>query len=278
MRRLASTLGFVLATLLLPSSAVLGPFAASSEPALEIDIRPVLSGERLVGLDTAKADFFISPKGVILILAAGNIFDFSAGTRMLEKDYPGLSDFEIVGENAILVVNGGKLGYCFGGRVVDGIRLPSRNMRITRSGDDILLIYGPVKKDEWALYIYKKGADYTKYLESPIEITAAAQGTNGIYFAVKDTIYFAEPEKPLGLVFYRKDLGAVRSMAFDESNGNLVFSTDDAVYLLRGNSLAKLTEGIGGTVRFQGDLFVMDRRGKGFFRISGLPDKPWKKM
>ncbi len=249
--------------LILPALLLLAPAKA---PAARVEVRKVIDTSALGDPFV----FDVGPDGAVLVLTGDNIHDAGSGEYLFGgplKDPAWLSfagrGFRLLAEGALYAVDGGAPR-----KLLD---IPLKSCVFAADGDRIYI--GGVDADGRAtLFLYKEGTGYKPLLslDTPIDAMTLARGE--LLFSSGSRIYALKGGGPARLFARLPRFSHIPSLAADEASGLLYFSDGDDLYALRGGDFVLVREGIGGMLRCRGgELYVLSRRERALFRLSGLP-------
>lgn len=235
--------------------------------AARVDVRRVLDASAL-------GDPFVydvDPSGAVLVLTGDNIYDAGSGEFLFG---------EPLKNPAWISLAGGKLRFLADGAlfVVKG-RTPRKLLEVPLkspvavSDGERTFISGITSAGRSVLFLFKEGVGHKALLELDAPIDAMAIRRGELLFTVGPRIYALKEGGKARLLAYLPGFSFIPSIAVDERDGVLYFSDGESIYAMRGGDFIVVRRGLGGMLRFrEGSLYVLSRRARALFRVSGLSE------
>lgn len=256
------------------SSGVKG--SAPKSDSLRFDV--LLSGKMLK--DSRLNDQFINSLDITsgrLVLLSGSQQLYLLGWGGMEplgkKVSGNIGDYAFTAEGLLMIVRNRELcGIDSLGNLFRLHKLPGEGMGIS-AGKNVMYVYDRSKgKIKYALYAIVKGGKYAKLFDVPSPILSAVEMKNAILFATENGLFSYNIKgrelKALAALPKGKE---IRSITTDTLNNRIYFSSENALYALKGSSTVTITNEFGGILRFFNDGLLVFNPGKQLLiRIAGV--------
>ncbi len=152
---------------------------------------------------------------------------------------------------------------------------PSDDMGIT-AGKKLMFVYDRSKeREKHSLYAIANSGKYERWLIAPKPITSVLEFENLLMFSTNNAIYSFNPQnKEIVALLKLEEKDEIISMSHDELNNIIYFSTQKAIYRLIKPNYRRITDSLGGTLKyFHNSLFVFDPEKKFLVRIVGIENQ-----
>jgi hypothetical protein len=150
--------------------------------------------------------------------------------------------------------------------------LPGEGMGIS-SGKQGMYVYDRKKgQKKNMLYVIVKDGLFAPLFGIPSPIRAVADMTNAILFASDNIIYsYKFEDKEVKAVIELPKDSEIKSIAIDNTNKRIYFSTDNMVFAMKDTSAVLITDKFGGELKYFNDGLLVFNPEKNFLiRIIGL--------
>jgi len=254
-----------LASVLLALSVLLA--APVGALAARVDVRKMLDTSTLG--DPFMYD--VAPGGAVLVLTKDNIYDAGTGEFLFGEPLANPGGLSLAGGKLRFLVDGA-LYIVDGGMPRKLLDVPLKNAVFVPDGERTF-IGGITTAGRPVLFIYKEGVGHKPLLELNVPIDAMTLARGELFFAVGPKIYALKEGEPARLFASLPGFSHIPSIAMDEKRGVLYFSDGDNIYAVHGRDFVVVRRGLGGTLRCRdGNLYVLSRRERALYRMSGLSE------
>lgn len=215
--------------------------------------------------------FDVDPRGAVLVLTGGNIFDAGGGNLLFGEPLKDPGWLAFAGGKLQFLANGG-LFVVDGGKPRKLLDVPLKSRVFVPDGERTY-IGGITETGRSVLFLYKEGMGHKALLELDAPIDAMALARGKLFFSVGPRIYVLGEGGPAKLFAHLPGFSHIPSIAVDDKHGLLYFSDGENLYAVRGGDFVVVRRGVGGMLRCrEGDLYVLSWRDHALFRMSGLPE------
>lgn len=220
-----------------------------------------ISPDRLILLSTSDQLYLVGWGGIVPL-----------GNRVTGK----INSFSFTPDSILMVVRNNEL--CNLGKMGDLNRiftLPEENMGIAR-GKFVMYVYDSDKNlKKHSIYAIARGGKYLKLLDVPFPVSSVTESGKSLLFTNKNGLFrFTFQTKDLKAVAALPAGQEIKSVAADTVSDRIYFSTDDKIFLSKGQDVFLITDKMGGILRIFGKgLVVFDPSKDLVVRISGMSDK-----
>jgi hypothetical protein len=212
-----------------------------------------------------------------LLLASENQFYILGwgGIQPVGKQFSKpLSAFEYTSDSTLMVVQDNRLCYIDSvGNMTKLYELPYENMKIA-AGKNVMYLYDQnMYLTKHPLYVLAKGGRYIELFVSPTVITAVAENGDNLLFASENVLFSVNiiTKSLVTLAVLPNKDQQINSITVDLLSKNIFLSSDNAIFAVKGNQLACVTENFSGTLRYSNNsLFVFNADKKFLVRIVGI--------
>jgi len=154
-------------------------------------------------------------------------------------------------------------------------KLPNKGMGIS-SGKEVMYIYDRNKDQQNnGLYVLAKHGKCTKLFDVPKPINSVVEKNNAILFAAGCAIFSFDQEinKLKPIIALPKDKEIISITVYFSTNW-IYFSTDSAIYAVKDSNALKITDELGGVLKYSNNrLIVFNPEKKLLIGIYGLESK-----
>ncbi|MCX8085643.1 MAG: hypothetical protein N3C63_01950 [Rhodocyclaceae bacterium] len=193
-----------------------------------------------------------------------NLYRLGARAGVLEVPLP-LEGFACSAQGTPVLVAAGKLGPVAGRLFVPRVPLPSPATRIASGTGDSLILFETAAPARLFRFDGRQ-AQLVATLTEPI--LAAAPAGDFVLVATATGIFRVRPGEPLGLLFPLADMKPVVSLAVHPRTAEILFATEDEIFLLDDGRATQLAEGLGGALAAtETTVFVADGRRQGIYAL-----------
>ena len=212
-----------------------------------------------------------------LLLASENQFYILGwgGIQPVGKQFvKPVSAFEYTSDSTLMVVQNNQLCYIDSvGNALKIYELPYENMKIA-AGENVMYLFDQnMYVTQHPLYVLAKGGRYIELLVSPTVINAVAENGDNLLFASESVLFSVNTNtKALTTLATLPDKDQqIISITVDPLSKNIYLSTDKAIFAVKDNHLACVTENFAGTLKYSNNsLFVFNAEKKFLVRIVGI--------
>ncbi len=200
-----------------------------------------------------------------------NVWLIGAREGVLDAPLP-IDGFACSEAGTPVIAAAGRLGPLQGRLYVPRVPLPSAAARIAGGMGDSLILFETAAPAR--LYRFDgRRAQLVATLAEPI--LAAAPAGEFIVAATPTAILRLRPGEPVGLMLPIFDMKPVRSLAVHPRTAEILFSTEDEIFLLDDGHATQLAAGLGGTLALTAEtVFVADARRRGLYALTAVPARP----
>ena len=185
------------------------------------------------------------------------------GVGGLVKFFPNqekIGSFTITHDGYFLAICGNKLFQINkDGKFNELLELPNENMQVA-AGNNAFYVFGKEKNSmNHAIYIILRNNTYSKLISVKTPINAVLEYEQNILFASENKIIGinAETKKIFELISLSNKQEKIRSIAFDNEQISLYFSTDKAIYQIQKNKPQCISNEFSGLLRFDGEGLIV---------------------
>jgi hypothetical protein len=178
-------------------------------------------------------------------------------------------------DNYLLIISDDFIcSYDSSGSLSKIIKLPNENMELS-AGKFVMYVYDNKNQQNSNLFLVAEGGKYAKLFEVTENISSVIEMNDSILFSSDNGLFtYSIMNKDINVLTALPKDEIIRSIAVDTSSNRIYFSTDDAVYALKGSSAVFVTDQFGGILRFFNDgLIVFNPKEKFLIRIAGIEEK-----
>jgi hypothetical protein len=190
-----------------------------------------------------------------------------------EKTDKVINSFSYTYEGQLLAVCNNEICYVDSlGNLSKLFVLPSNNMGIM-AGEKLMYVYDRNKdRKSHSVFAIDSIGNFERWLVAPNPVTSVIEYKNLILISTGNLIFSFNPlNKELIALLKLNEEEVILSMAYDEQNNLLYFSTNKAIYNLSQKNYRKIIDAFGGVLRyFWNSLFVLDTEKKMLIRIIGI--------
>ncbi|NWG31895.1 MAG: hypothetical protein HXY29_10420 [Rhodocyclaceae bacterium] len=193
-----------------------------------------------------------------------NLFRLGARMGALEVPLP-LDGFACSASGSVVLVAAGRLGPVAGRLFVPRVPLPSPATRVAGGAGDSLILFETTAPARIFRFDGRQAQPVATLAEP---ILAAAPAGDFVLVATPSGIYRLRPGEPLGLLFPLADMKPVVSLAIHPRTAEILFATEDELFLLDDGRATQLAAGLGGALAATAEtVFVADGRRKGIYAL-----------
>lgn len=197
-----------------------------------------------------------------------NVWRIGAREAALDAPLP-IEGFACSAVGTPVIAAAGRLGPLQGRLYVPRLPLPSPATRIAGGTGDSLILFETVAPARIFRFDGRR-AQLVATLAEPV--LAAAPAGDFVVAATPAAILRLRPGEPVGLMLPLSDMKPVRSLAVHPRTAEILFSTEDEVFLLDDGRATQLAAGIGGTLAATAEtVFVADGGRKRLYALTALP-------
>ncbi|MDI6749877.1 MAG: hypothetical protein QMD73_06835 [Rhodocyclaceae bacterium] len=189
------------------------------------------------------------------------------GTRAAQLDAPlPIEDFTCSESGTPVLVVGGRLGPLQGRLFVPRVPLPSPHTRLAAGAQDSLILF-ETQAPARLFRFDGRQAQLVATLAEPI--LAASHAGDFVLIATPTAIWRVRPGEPLGLLLPLAETKPVISLAVHPRTAEILFASEDEIFLLDDGRAAQIAGGLGGALAVTDEgIFVADGRRKGIYRLT----------
>jgi hypothetical protein len=264
----------ILSFLLLP----LLPFSGSGMSSDTVRIE-VLLNDQLLAESGIKGKFIqsfdITAERHILLSTNEKLYLLGWGGLLpIEKNIPcQLNSFSFTPDGFLMATRNSELVIADSSGIFRKLyNLPEAGMQLA-AGKQVMYLYSSNQsKTKHILYAVARGGKFAKLFDVPSPITSVAEMGNTVLFASGNAVFeFTPPTKKLKALVTAPGNRTIISIAVDTLNKRIFFSTDSAVYSVKNDQPAVITDNLGGTIRyFKNALLVFNPERKLLVRMAGI--------
>lgn len=193
-----------------------------------------------------------------------NLHRLGMRAGVLEVPLP-LEGFACSAHGTPVLVAAGRLGPVAGRLFVPRLPLPSAATRVTGGTGDSLILFETSAPARLFRFDGRQ-AQLVATLSEPIH--AAAPAGDFVLVATATGIYRVRPGDPLGLLFPLIDMKPVVSLAVHPRTAEILFATEDEIFLLDDGRATQLAGGLGGALAAtETAIFIADGRRQGIYAL-----------
>ncbi len=168
----------------------------------------------------------------------------------------------------LIIVAAGRIGPLQGRSFVPRVALPSPHTQLASGANDSLILF-ETRSPARLLRFDGRQAQLVATLAEPIR--AATHAGSFLVVATPSGIYRVRPGEPLGLLLPFVEMKPVVSITVHPRTAEILFSTEDEIFLLDDGRTVQLAAGVGGALAATTDaIFVADGLRRGIYRLSGI--------
>jgi len=151
-------------------------------------------------------------------------------------------------------------------------KLPGKGMGISAGKQGMFLYDRNKDQEKNMIYVIAKGGLFAPLFGIPAPIRAVADMTNSILFASENAVYsYKFEDKEIKSIIALPEGSELKSIAVDNTNKRIYFSTDSMVFAMKDSSAVLITDKFGGELKYFNDgLLVFNPEKKYLIRIIGL--------
>lgn len=228
-----------------------------------VDMYPDLNSS--IGL-TANNSVLLSSPNQFYFLRWGEITPVGA-----YYDEP-IRAFGYTPEGTLLIIQNDKLCYIKDtlGTLETLYTLPREFMNIKTGKDDIYIFDSFYNQEgKYSIYVIAKGLKYLKLLDFPEQISDVAEYNGKVLFASKNKLFSIDINtKKITSLASVENYEDIQSIAVNEKNNTIYFSSSNGIYSLNDNKMVKIFDGIKGNLTYMhNSLLVFDSGNYSLVRI-----------
>lgn len=177
-----------------------------------------------------------------------------------------IEGFACSAQGSPVLVVAGKLGPVQGRLFVPRVPLPSPASRVVGGAGDSLILFETTAPARVFRFDGRQ-SQLVATLAEPIQ--AAAPAGDFVLAATPSGIYRMRSGEPLGLLFPLADMKPVVSLAVHPRTAEILFATEDEIFLLDDGRATQLTAGLGGVLATtDAAIFIADGRRRGIYALA----------
>ncbi len=161
------------------------------------------------------------------------------------------------------------------GDLITLFKLPNPGMGIS-AGRNVMYFYDRTKDQQKnGLFVLAQGGNYGKIIELNTPINSVLEVNNSILFSARSAVFKLDTKSRQlkEIVALPADKNII-SLAVNQNNGRIYFSTETAIYTFLDSALVTITEKFGGVLRyFKDGLIIFDPEKNLLIRMTGIDDK-----
>jgi hypothetical protein len=217
----------------------------------------------------------ITPERHILLSTPEKLYSLGWGGLIpFKKNVPvNLNSFAYTPDGFLMGVRSGELViFDAQANIVKLYNLPEKGMEIA-AGNYVMYLYDHNKaKSKHTLFAIARGGKFARLLDVALPIESVVETGSSILFAAGSTIFHFTPKSnELKAIATLPGNRQIRSIAADTPNDRIFFSTDSAVFALKGSNPVIITDSTGGELKYyKNGLIIFNPERSLLLRITGI--------
>ncbi len=247
----------------------------------------VLLNRKMLGNNYQNTSFInsidITSKNLVLLSTKDQFYLSGWGllNPICNKVAGNISSYAYTSDNLLMVIRNKEICIFDSTENLTGIiKLPREGMGIS-AGRHVMYIFDRNKNQQkHSVYVIAQGGKFKKLFDSPAAIQSVAETGNSILFAAGSGLFeYNVKMNDLKALAVLPKGNNILSIAVDSVNHRIYFSSENAIYGLKGSGVLTITNDFGGILKFFGDgLMVLNTSKQLLIRISGLEAEIASKM
>ncbi|WP_126447382.1 hypothetical protein [Sulfuricystis multivorans] len=200
----------------------------------------------------------------LLFAGKSNLWRIGAHEGLLDAAVP-IEGFACSEAGTPVLVAAGRLGPLQGRLFVPRVPLPTPATRISGGAGDSLILFETSAPARLFLFDGRQAQLVATFTEP---ITAVTHAGDFSIVATPTAIWRVRPGEPLGLLLPLIEMKPVVSLAVHPRTAEILFASEDEIFLLDDGRATQIAAGLGGTLAVMQDaIFVADGKRKGIYRL-----------